>query len=82
SPPANGCHILVVGAAPSDILLTHLAGQPVLTVTDKSAGIDGGIIRFVRQAGRVRFEIDNGAARASHLSISSKLLGLAVTVVR
>ncbi|WP_235398970.1 YfiR family protein [Sphingomonas sp. SRS2] len=82
SPPAGGCHILLVGAGPSDTMLNHVAGQPVLTITDKSAGIDGGMIRFVRQAGRVRFEIDNGAARAAHLSISSKLLGLAVTVAR
>jgi hypothetical protein len=40
------------------------------------------MIRFVRRAGRVRFEIDNGAARVAHLAISSKLLDLAVTVAR
>lgn len=78
--PAGGCHILVLGAGLSDAVLGQIAGQPVLTVADKGAGIDGGMIRFVRQAGRVRFEIDNSAARAAHLTISSKLLGLAVAV--
>ena len=78
----GGCHILVLGAGPSDTILNQIAGQPVLTVADKGAGPEGGMIRFVRQAGRVRFEIDNGAARAAHLAISSKLLGLAVTVTK
>jgi hypothetical protein len=76
----DGCHILVIGAGAADGALAQAAGKPVLTVSDKTAGIDGGMIRFVRQAGRIRFEIDNGAARAAHLTISSKLLGLAVTV--
>lgn len=78
----GGCHILVLGAGPSDTILAQIAGQPVLTVAEKGAGPEGGMIRFVRQAGRVRFEIDNAAARAAHLAISSKLLGLAVAVNR
>ena len=78
----NGCNILVIGAGTPDSVLARIAGQPILTVTDKSDGIDGGMIRFTRQGGRVRFEIDNGAARAARLVISSKLLGLAVTVTK
>lgn len=78
--PAGACHVLVVGAGPSDAIFAQVAGQPVLTVGDRTAGVDGGMIRFVRQAGRVRFEIDNASARGAHLLISSKLLGLAVTV--
>lgn len=80
--PAGGCHILVMGTGTPQGLLAQIAGQPVLTVTDRGAGTDGGMIRFVRQAGRVRFEIDNGAARSAHLAISSKLLGLAVAVAK
>lgn len=78
----DGCHILVLGSPLPDDVLAQKRGQPILTVSDKSAGGDDGMIRFVRQAGRVRFEIDNGAARAAHLTISSKLLGLAVAVVK
>jgi YfiR/HmsC-like len=53
----------------------------VLTVTDGAADPDNrGIINFVISDGRVRFEIDNLAAEASRLTISSKLLSLAVRV--
>ncbi|WP_209045645.1 YfiR family protein [Rhizorhabdus histidinilytica] len=76
---AGDCQILVIGAG-TDGALVEGAGKSMLTISDKSAGVDGGMIRFVRQGGRIRFEIDNGAARAAHLTISSKLLELAVTV--
>jgi hypothetical protein len=59
-----------------------VAGRPVITVTDSVDTIPGGMIRFVKQAGRIRFEIDDGAARANGLVISSKLLGLAIRVDR
>jgi len=51
----------------------------VLTVTDGGRGGDVGIIQFVMEDGHVRFDIDEAAARASGLSISSKLLSLAVS---
>jgi hypothetical protein len=54
----------------------------VLTVTDRGSGAAGGMIQFVMQAGRVRFQIDEGAARANGLTISSKLLELAIAVDR
>lgn len=80
-PAATGaCQILVAGTASPDAILAQAAGKPILTIGDKTAGVDGGMIRFVRQGGRIRFEIDNGAARSAHLAISSKLLSLAVTV--
>ena len=62
--------------------LRALRGLPVLTVTDARQGIDGGIIHFVVQDGRVRFTIDNGLARAGGLVLSSKLLALATTPQR
>lgn len=80
--PSGACHILVLGAGLADGALAQLGGQPVLTVSDKTAGIGTGMIRFVQQAGRVRFEIDNVAARTARLTISSKLLGLAVAVTK
>ncbi len=77
------CHILFVGktAAPAD-LLRAVAGRPILTVTDRSHGVAGGMIEFTLVDGRVRFAIDDAAATASGVQISSKLLELAVKVAR
>ncbi len=56
-------------------------GAPVLTVTDGATDPAAkGIINFVIADDRVRFEIDNSAALADGLTISSKLLSLAVHV--
>lgn len=78
----GACHILFLGTGLTDTALAQIGSQPVLTVSDKSAHLESAMIRFVRLAGRIRFEIDNSAARAAHLAISSKLLGLAVTVTK
>ena len=79
------CHILFVGRSddrPPAELLRAVAGRPVLTVTDRSRGVAGGMIEFTFVDGRVRFVIDNAAATANGVQISSKLLQLAVKVVR
>jgi hypothetical protein len=80
----GACQILFLGrsaqAASGDA--QSAAGQPVLTVTDRGNGAAGGMIQFVMQSGRVRFQIDEGAARANGLTISSKLLELAIAVDR
>ncbi|UZW57140.1 YfiR family protein [Sphingobium sp. JS3065] len=83
-PTPAGCHILFAGASADSgyAPFTTIEGKPVLTVADKSAGPAGAMIEFVRQKGRVRFQIDEGAARAHGLRISSKLLGLAIAVNR
>ena len=79
-----GCHMLFAGrsAEAEYAPFAPLAGQPVLTVSDKNGGPPGAMIQFVTQAGRVRFQIDDNTARACHLKISSKLLGLAIAVDR
>ncbi|API60594.1 hypothetical protein BSL82_15935 [Tardibacter chloracetimidivorans] len=77
-----GCNLLFAGET-SDLdpdILSGKAAKPILTVTDRSKSVAGGMIDFVMQGGRVRFRIDERAARASGLRISSKLLGLAVAV--
>lgn len=76
------CQILFVGGGPQLIVptLQRVGRQPVLTVTDAGPGSEGAMIRFVRQSGKVRFEIDATAAAASGIVISSKLLSLAVAV--
>lgn len=77
------CHILFAGTGPeTEALLREVQHQPVLTVTDRSRGVSGGIIQFVMVGGRVRFVIDQGTAQESGIAISSKLLGLAVSVTR
>jgi hypothetical protein len=51
---------------------------PVLTVGESPDFVSqGGIINFVRDAGMIRFEIDQNAARRAGLQISSRLLRLA-----
>lgn len=79
-----GCHILFVGPAgaqPVREVLAAVRGTPVLTITDSMHDpADKGIINFVIDSNRVRFEIDAGAAAQQGLAISSKLLSLAVAV--
>jgi hypothetical protein len=80
----GGCQMLFAGrsAATSYAPFAEIDGQPILTVSDQKSGVDGAMIQFVMQNGRVRFQIDSTAARANGLTISSKLLGMAVSVDR
>jgi hypothetical protein len=80
---ARGCHVAFVGGSPQQQtgqILAALSGQPVLTITDARTGSQRGIIHFALVSGRVRFFIDEAAAAKRGLSISSRLLGLAVAV--
>jgi hypothetical protein len=76
-----GCQILYVAEPEPQraALLDEAKGAPVLTVTDvDGSGPDKGIVNFVMQDHRVRFEIDESRADRSGLGISSKLLSLAL----
>lgn len=81
----SGCQVLFVGGSsnqPVAAMLTAVRGTPVLTLTDNSHDPQTrGIINFIISDGRVRFEIDDTAAAQNQLSISSKLLSLAVRVL-
>jgi YfiR/HmsC-like len=78
---AGGCHVAFVrGGAPS--LMQGLQGKPMLTVTDARGGGQGGMIHFVIHEGRVRFTVDEAQAARSGVGISSRLLGIALTVRR
>lgn len=78
---AGGCHVAFVqGSGPA--MLQGLQGKPVLTVTDARAGARGGMIHFVVHQGRVRFHIDEAQAARSGVGISSRLLGIALSVRR
>jgi hypothetical protein len=79
-----GCHILYAAGSDAQSVaqaLSAVHGAPVLTVTDAARGNTPGIIHFVLKDSHVRFEIDDSAAAANGLTISSKLLGLALSVV-
>jgi hypothetical protein len=78
----SGCHILYIANNVSGTDAQNaVRGMPVLTVTD-GASIAGapGIVSFVVQDNRVRFDIDDAAAAQNGLTISSKLLSLARVV--
>jgi uncharacterized protein DUF4154 len=54
----------------------------VLTVTEAEGALAmGSVINFVLSGGKVRFEISLGAARRGGLSLSSRLLGVALSVI-
>ena len=80
----SGCHIVYLGNAEAQRTgqtIEMLRGSSVLTVTDThDPGAAAGIINFVIKDNRVRFDIDEEAAAQNGLTISSKLLGLALNV--
>ena len=56
-------------------------GASILTIGDMAGFLDqGGMINFVLDQNRVRFEVNLKAAQAAQLQLSSKLLSLAKTV--
>lgn len=82
--PTSGCHILFMGRLPTPAAPIMLAppGQPVLTISEADSGTPDGMIRFVMQGTRVRFQIDDDAARANGIVVSSKLLSLSIGAPR
>ncbi len=76
------CQILFVSPSPRQPVaeaLERVRGAPILTVTDGGAdGASRGVIDFVLRDNRIRFRIDSKTAGEDGLSISSKLLSLAV----
>lgn len=80
----SGCHVQYISgsaAQPVADALKRLEGAPVLTVTDASRDArTRGIVHFVVEENRVRFHIDEEAAARHRLTLSSKLLGIALSV--
>jgi hypothetical protein len=80
---APQCHIIYAAGAITEETLRAVRGLPVLTITDSAAGrSERGIIHFVVIDDRVRFHIDDARALEGRLSISSRLLTLAISVRR
>jgi hypothetical protein len=82
---AAHCHIAFLGGSANQstaAMQEALRGQPVLTVTDASLGAERGMVHFALKDNRVRFHVDDALAANSNLSISSRLLSLAISVKR
>ncbi len=84
-PEAAGCNVLYISTSEAGRLgpiieAAHHSGT--LTVSDIPHFVDhGGIIGFVKQQDRIRFEVNRSAAEDSHLTLSSELLKVAFKVV-
>lgn len=81
----SGCHILYIGSSDAQRgaqIIDAVRGSSVLTVSDAGSRPGAGIIDFVVNENRVRFDIDEAAAAENGLVISSKLMSLAVNVKR
>lgn len=77
----SGCHILFISRSEKERLpriLSEVRNAPVLTVADSQGFLEqGGIINFILEGSKVRFEIDQASAEKAGIKISSKLLQLA-----
>jgi len=83
---ATGCRILFISSTEESRLkdiLTVLDEQGALTVSDMpDFARRGGMIQFVPEGDRIRFEINLTSAESSKLVLSSELLKVASTVKR
>lgn len=79
------CHVLFICRSEAKHLkkiIDSVRDHSVLTVGDMANFVEsGGIINFVKEEEKVRFEINNTAARKARLDIRSKLLRLAKKVI-
>lgn len=75
----SGCHIVFLSgdAGPA---LAQLDGTPVLSVTDAADSRARGMVQFEVRGGHVGFHLDDMMARRGGLSISSRLLSIALSV--
>jgi YfiR/HmsC-like len=80
----TNCQVLFISPSEKDHLskiLNHLGNTNILTVSEPDNFLDeGGMIRLFIVEDKVRFEINNQAAKKAGLTISSKLLSLAIKV--
>ena len=87
TPEANeikGCHLAYFGSGDADRsaqVLSAMRGVPVLTVGEGSRFLQqGGVISFVLEDNRVRFDVNKQAVDRAGLTVSSKLLRVARNV--
>jgi hypothetical protein len=77
----KSCHILFISSSERKRLpevLRTVRGMSILTVSELDRFLQaGGMIQFIMEGKKVRFEINDEAARKAELRISSKLLSVA-----
>ena len=82
----TNCHLLFINPAEKASfpkVIEALRGSAVLTVSETDDFITaGGMINFVKQANKIRFQINDETAKEARLKISSRLLGLAISTSR
>jgi hypothetical protein len=83
---ATNCHLLFISTSEKQRLpeiIQGLRGASVLTVGETERFTEaGGMINFVLEGNKIRFRINDEAAKSAGLKISSKLLSLALRPVR
>jgi hypothetical protein len=82
APPPKSCQVLFAGGSEKDLskILPGL-GPGVLSVGEGETFLrDGGMIAFVVENRRVRFEINRTAADNAGIKLSSRLLSVAKSV--
>lgn len=76
------CHILFVSQSEKQRLKTIIDAlhyQPILTVSEIDAfSVNGGMVTLINRESQIRFEINPDNVKRAGLSMSSKLLGLAI----
>jgi hypothetical protein len=82
--PLETCQLLFIGSGQEKKVEEILAGArklPIVTVSEDDKFLRrGGMINFVLEDGKLRFEVNIAAASRSGIGISSKLLQLAIKV--
>lgn len=80
------CHLLFI--CPSETerigdILACVKGHSVLTVADATRFLEaGGVINFVTEEKKIRFEVNAAAAKQAKLSVRSQLLRLAKRIIK
>ena len=76
-----GLHVLFAGGRSVEQLARLGPVHGLLVVSDAPYGLEtGAVVNFVRAEGRVRFEVDLGAAARRGIRISSRMLAVASSV--
>jgi len=82
----QNCHVVFICASERGYvrrLLEPIRELPILTVADRPGFLEaGGMINFVVEEKKVRFEINTAAAERARLQVRSRLLRLARRIVR
>ena len=74
------CHLLFISAKTRDTeaILNHVSRAPVLTISDAEGFMRrGGMLEFVGESGRVRFDVNLPAVSARGITLSARLLQVA-----